>query len=76
MIHGHVLVEQRLDRGIHLLDFSLVLANRGPAQHALEVTQTRIHGQINEGEDDGDNKQPAPPLRHRVVVFLKVSSQT
>ena len=38
---------------------------------ALETAKTRIESQINQTENDGDDEQPAPPLGHRIVVFLK-----
>ena len=70
-IHCLVLVVQRLDGCIHLGHFSGVLTGRSPAQHPLEVTQARIERQIDQGENHGQNIQPAPPFRHRVVVFLQ-----
>src|SRR5690606_7272948 len=51
-------------------NFPLILVGGGPAQQALEGTQTGVQSQVNQGINNGAPEQVQPPARHGVVVFL------
>ena len=68
---GKVFREQRRDHLVGARDLALVLALLAPAERALPGAEARIHREVGEREHAGDQEQPQPPARQRVVVFLE-----
>jgi hypothetical protein len=50
----------------------LVLADAGPAERAGELAQPRVQRQVDGAEHHGDDEQPQPPARQRVVQLAQV----
>ena len=49
-----------------------VFGARRPVERALEGAHARIEHQIADAEDHGDDEQPQPPARQRIVEFFQI----
>ena len=63
---------QRRHLGANARDILLVLAHGRPFQQPLEAAQTREDRQVSQCENDGNDEQPHPPSRQRIVQFTQV----
>ena len=55
---------------LSLGDLCFPLIGGSPAKQALVVAQSRVEGQVTEGENTGGEEQVKPPLGQWVIVFL------
>ena len=61
------------ERGFHLGTLFVVLADRGPAAGALEITHARVVDQVADGEEGADEVEAHPPAGQGVVGLTDVT---